>query len=204
MKRNSGLVLIAVLSVFSPTTALGSYWGVKAGGTLSFGGPQEVSVINNPSNRLAGKGGFFLNFPIGGGFSLQPELSYNMKGFNYYNVYWRDTMTVTLNYIEIPVLLKLSFLRNAGIALGPYVGFLIKTPPLDDGPNEWTWWENKINKVDAGISASLDYRFLKLFFVELQFCQGFAKVVYSPFASYWYNPKPFSNSTLSLLLGVIF
>ena len=204
MKKIAGLGLIAVLFFVSPGIVLGSHWGIKAGATLSFGGNEETSLIYNPSNLLAGKGGIFFNFPIGGGFSLQPELSFSLKGFHYYNVYWRDTMTVTLNYIEIPVLLKLSFLRNAGASLGPYVGFLIKTPPLDDGPNEWTWWENKISKIDAGISASLDYRFLKRFFVELQFCQGFAKVVYSPNADSGSFRKPFRNSTLSLLLGVIF
>ena len=204
MKKNAGLFLIAVLFFLSPRTVLSSDWGIKAGGTLSFGGNQETSIIYNPSNRLAAKGGIFLNFPIGGGFSLQPELSFSMKGFHYYNVYWRDTLTVTLNYIEIPVLLKMSILKNVGISLGPYVGFLRKTPPLDDGPNEWTWWENKVKKIDAGISASLDYRFMKPFFVELQLCQGFAKVVYSPNADSGYFRKPFRNSTLSLLLGVLF
>lgn len=204
MGKNAGVFLIAVLFFLSPSTVLSSDWGIKAGGTLSFGGNQETSIIYNPSNRLAAKGGIFLNFPIGGGFSLQPELSFSMKGFRYYNVYWRETLRVTLNYIEIPVLLKMTFLKNVGIALGPYVGFLIKTPPLDDGPNEWTWWENKLRKIDAGISASLDCHFMKLFFVELQFCQGFAKVVYSPNADSGSFRKPFRNRTLSLLLGVIF
>jgi hypothetical protein len=204
MKKIAGLVLIALLFFLSPGTALGDHWGIKAGGTLSFSGDPETSIIYIPSNRLAARGGIFLNFPIGGGFSLQPELSFSMKGVRYYNVYWRDTLTVTLNYIEIPVLLKMNFLKRVGIALGPYIGFLIKTPPLDDGPNEWTWRENRVRKIDAGISASLDYRFMKPFFVELQFCQGFANVVYSSNTDYRSFRKPFRNSTLSLLLGVIF
>jgi|GEM_PF-6618366 len=204
MKKRIGLVLITNLFLFSPRTALSYHWGIKAGGTLSFGGNQETTIIYNPSNCLAAKGGAFLNFPIGGVFSLQPELSFSMKGFRYYNVYWRDTLTVTLNYIEIPILLKMIFLKNVGISLGPYVGFLTKTPPLDDGPNEWTWWENKVRKIDAGISASLDYRFTRSFFVELQFCGGLAKVVYSPVADSGSFRNPFRNSTLSLLLGAIF
>jgi hypothetical protein len=204
MKRNTGFVLIAVLLFFLPRTIFGNYWGIKAGGTLSFGGGQDASIIYNPSNLPAAKGGVFFNIPIGENFSLQPELSFSMKGFRCYNVYWRDTLTVALNYIEIPVLLRMSFLKRAGIGLGPYIAFLINTPPLDDGPNEWTWWENKTNKIDAGISVSLDYRFGRSFFVELQFCGGLAKVVSSPDADSGPYNKPFRNNTLSLLLGVIF
>jgi len=204
MKRIAGLVLIAVLFFLSQRTVFCNHWGIKAGGTLSFGGNQETSIIYIPSNRLAVKAGFFLDFPIAGGFSLQPELSYSMKGFRYYNAYWRDTLTVTLNYIEIPVLLKMNFLKRVGVALGPYIGFLIKTPPLDDGPNAWTWMENKVRKIDAGISASLNFRFTRFDFVEIQFCQGFANVVDSSNTDYWSFRKPFRNSTISLLLGVIF
>lgn len=70
-------------------------------------------------------GGLYVNFPVAKSLLIEPELIYANKGAGI-----KDTeITLNLNYIEIPVLLRYEFTpENAGpfAYVGPYVGFNVK------------------------------------------------------------------------------
>ena len=206
MKQGAAAVLAGLVFLFIlfPGHLIGLDWGLKAGGTLAFAFEQEKSIIYYPSSLLAAKAGVFVTFPLAGSLSLQPELSFSMKGFHYYNVSRRQTMTVTLNYLEIPVFMRMAVLDKVALSFGPYVGFLIKRPALDHHPNKWMWPEYLINDIDTGLALATSYRWLKLFFVEINVFKGLSRVAYDPEAGPADFRKPFRNTTVSLLLGAMF
>jgi hypothetical protein len=86
-------------------------------------------------------GGLYMNFPVAKSLLIEPEVLYTNKGAGI-----EDTeITLNLNYIEIPVLLRYEFTPdNPGpfAYVGPYVGFNVKcntvvdtlpVPCADDG-----------------------------------------------------------------------
>lgn len=106
----------------------------KAGATLSTWGGDDVSGAKAKVGLMLGVG---FNFPLGTGpVSLQPELNFVQKG-------WRSeegtaTAKTTLNYIEIPILLKASFgdvtkfYLNAGPSIAFGLGGKIKVKDRSD------------------------------------------------------------------------
>ena len=173
--------------------------GLKAGATLSFAG--ENSAIYNASNLFAAKVGFFYSIPISESISVQPEIYFAMKGGKYYSAAQRSTESAHLNYIEIPLLLNVELLKQKlEIYLGPYVGFLIGSKEIDR-EHDWTWRENEVKDYDYGVSLGARFFITKVVFLDFQFNNGLAKVVYDP------NPESerfHKNRTLSLLIGFNF
>ena len=174
-------------------------FGLKVGATLSFAG--EESAIYNASNLIAAKVGLFYSVTISKSLSIQPEIYFAMKGGKYYSVHWRGTDSARLNYIEIPVLINISLIKEKlDLFLGPYVSFLISETEIDD-EHDWTWIENEVKDNDFGVSLGARYHVIRAVFIEIQFSHGLTKVVYDP------NPVPQSldrfhkNKTLSLFVG---
>jgi hypothetical protein len=97
----------------------------KVGMSLSSGSFSEdiVSSGETLQNKFGIVGGFGLEIPLKGKFAIQPELLFAQKG-------WKDKETdsgitakgsTTLNYLEIPVIVKAKFggfYLNAGPSLG--------------------------------------------------------------------------------------
>jgi hypothetical protein len=200
MKKLS-IVLIMLTTVLLCVSGI-NLWaesGFKIGPTLSFAG--EDSAIYNASNMLAAKGGVFFSFPISGSISLQPEIYFAMKGGRYYSAYLRSTESARLNYIEIPLLLNVSLVdEKFEIYLGPYVGFLVGSPEIDE-ENDWTWIGNEVKDNDYGVSLGARFYLNRDVFLDLQFNNGLAKVVYDPEPG---SDSFHKNKTLSLLVGFNF
>jgi hypothetical protein len=78
----------------------------------------NVANLNGPvgdvfASRLGFVGGAFLNLPFTPSLALQPELLYEQKGGQVNGNPYR------LDYVEVPVLLDISFLGPLGVLLGP-------------------------------------------------------------------------------------
>lgn len=202
MKKILSATVSLILLLFLSCNNLWAKFGIKTGTTLSFAG--ENSAIYNASNLFAAKAGLFYSFTVAKSFSIQPEIYFAMKGGKYYSVYWRSEESARLNYIEIPVLLNIHLMNERiDFFVGPYIGFLISSTEIDD-EYDWTWVENEIKNNDFGISLGARYHLIKVLFIEINFNNGFTKVVYDP------NPVPHAmdrahkNKTLSLLIGFNF
>ena len=86
--------------------------------------------ISDADSRTGFSGGLFLTYQVSDMFAIQPEAYYSMKGATYSETYSGYTykLTYSLDYIEIPVLLKLMIplqgsTINPAIFAGPAVGF---------------------------------------------------------------------------------
>lgn len=110
-----GLLFTISLSSFSQSTIrFGIRGGVHAG--TQFG----QAIITNPKGTLIGfEGAIFANIELSEDISLCPEIAFSQKGFKI------DTMEMTSNYIEVPLLLKIN-MGDGGIytVIGPYVSYL--------------------------------------------------------------------------------
>lgn len=120
-----GLLFTISLSSFSQSTIrFGIRGGVHAG--TQFG----QAIITNPKGTLIGfEGAIFANIELSEDISLCPEIAFSQKGFKI------DTMEMTSNYIEVPLLLKIN-MGDGGIytIIGPYVSYL---PTVNiNAPNE--------------------------------------------------------------------
>jgi hypothetical protein len=85
--------------------------GLEAGFNLAnLNGPNVNDVF---ASRLGFVGGGFLNLPFGPTLSFQPELLYEQKGGMVNGNSYR------LGYMEVPLLLDVSFMGPVGLLLGP-------------------------------------------------------------------------------------
>jgi len=101
-------------------------------------------------SRLGLVGGGFLEVQFGNSFSVRPEILYAQKG-------GKDTSnnTYQLDYIEVPVLLKLSLGTpgvNPGLLLGPTFNLNIIGQVVNGGTSTDF---NNLNKTDIGVMGGV-------------------------------------------------
>lgn len=118
---------------------------------------------NSGSRRIGLIAGVYRNFMISKRhFSIQPEFLFSQKGVNRSVVFqgeWIRGETIKLNYFEIPVLFKYTFIPDKtvhpSVYLGPYVGFNIVAKKAFGSDID-----SKIKNVDFGFStgASIAFR----------------------------------------------
>lgn len=89
----------------TPLWAQNLMLGFRAGASIANVNSDQVDFLDS-SSRNGFTGGVFLNIGLGGNLSLQPEVLYSQKGFSVDEA--GATGTAKLDYIDIPVLLKLS------------------------------------------------------------------------------------------------
>ncbi len=133
---------------------------------ISIGGKAGISIPNlkgsndkskGYESRLDVYGGLIANFPLTPGLSLQPEINFSPQGGERkgmqqipsdaikeiilppgVNLYANFKSTTSLNYLEIPVLAKLSFGNSLKYyaALGPHIAFLLKAKTKTTGSSQ--------------------------------------------------------------------
>lgn len=146
--------------------------------------------------------GVYGHFMIGKShFSIQPELLYTQKGINrnVFGYLLRVHSKLKINYIEIPVLFKYTFIPNAtvrpSIYLGPYAGYNIvakkeKTPDISVDSR------SQIEIIDFGFSTGVGIAFGRY---HLGFRFTFAAAGVSSSGSYTGYHR---NSVFSFVTGV--
>lgn len=169
-KYINGAVLTAlILATFSTISQAQIKFGVRAGLNAS-----NVSFPNLPekSERFGFHVGAFADVPVSPNFmSIQPELSYSVKGaaFKFLN----ERQTLNMNYIDflVPVAFKLDAFD---LQVGPFASYLISTPDYKFY-NDNTVMVDAFKKFDAGLTAGLSYNFSKIM-VGVRYNQGFIDV----------------------------
>ncbi|MGE5944447.1 MAG: porin family protein [Flavobacteriales bacterium] len=138
-------------------------FGVKGGVNFSNMYTDDVDDDNMLTSFNAG---LFVNLPISDMLSIQPEVLYSRKGseLSYDNVFATGTAKFKLNYIEVPVLLKVNVTDNFNLHAGPYFAYLIDsqiTNETNDGTFDFedNFDNDDFNKFDAGLSAGLGFDF---------------------------------------------
>ncbi|WP_435353057.1 porin family protein [Emticicia sp. SJ17W-69] len=175
-------IIVAVLMLIASTSVSQAQikFGIRAGLNAS-----NVSFPNLPDRkeRFGFHVGAFADVPVSPNFmSIQPELSYSVKGAGF--KFLNERQTVDLNYIDflVPVAFKLDAFD---LQVGPFVSYLISSPNYKFY-NDNTVMVNAFKKVDAGLTAGLSYNFSKII-VGVRYNQGFIDVTQD-------NSRPFLGS----------
>ncbi len=178
-KNITSTILIAMLFINSISQAQIKF-GVRAGLNAS-----NVSFTNLPdrSERFGFHVGGFVDVPLVSNFmSVQPELSYSVKGAGF--KFLNDRQTLNMNYVDflLPVAFKLDVFQ---IQVGPFASYLVSTPDYKFY-NDNTVTVDAFKKYDAGFTAGLGYNFSKIM-VGIRYNQGFIDLTKD-------NARPFLGS----------
>lgn len=128
--------------------------------------------LSERGERLGFHVGVFADVPVVPDFfSLQPELSYSIKGTAYDVL--NERQSLNMNYVDfhLPVAFKLS---TVDLQVGPFASYLISKPDFT------VFDENRVvvdafNAFDAGLTAGLSFNFNKVL-LGIRYNQGFVNV----------------------------
>ena len=137
--------------------------GIKGGYNLaavSFDGDGETE------QRHGFHIGFYGESFISESFSIQPELLYSQQGYKITNS--SGTFTQKLDYINLPIMLKVYPTKNFFLEAGPQIGLAVSHKEEYDGlfsgsqqydPTNFDWGLNVVGgfKTDSGISLGVRY-----------------------------------------------
>lgn len=164
--------------------------GLEAGANFSnYIGSGAGSGVNT---KLGFAGGGFLCLNLGNSFALQPEILYEQKG-----IQGSSNKTVELDYIEIPILLKLSLGApgfNPGILLGPAFSLNTLANGIDGKPI------TDISTLDVGLVGGVQVDINKFFFSG-RYELGLNDIIPNSYARFGASTQ---NGTLTFLVGYSF
>ena len=180
-------------------------FGVKGGVNFSNMYTDDVDDNNVLTSFNAG---VYVNFPVTDLFSIQPEILYSRKGseLTYENVFASGSAKFNLNYIEVPVLLKINVTDNFNIHAGPYFAYLIDSKITNDSDGAFDFETNfdndDFNKFDAGIAAGIGFDF-DSFGIGARYNYGLSTIGKErTIAGETYTVPDSKNSTISVYVAV--
>ena len=221
MKKIFLLITMITLSII--TTNAQVSFGLKAGLNIS-----SVSNLTNNSAtvgtttatnktklKLGGQFGAYANIHFGKILGLQPELLFSMKGYKYEsksvvgNVEARSTSDVRINYIEIPLQLRVNPTENFYLLAGPYFGILAgasstntsysSVPPIPPvTTTSKSTSTNGLKSLDLGIAVGLGFKAENGFTMGLKYSRAFSSIYAND------SGTPHVNSVFQVFAGFEF
>jgi hypothetical protein len=198
------LAIVALAALSVPSLRADIQLGIKAGGTMAR--PTGLQVLD-PAASLKGKSGFtggiFLALNYGRVLTVQWEAVYAMKGAVYSPPGSAVTETLSADYIEVPVLLKLRAplpVIQPFVFAGPTVGFKLKEDLKTDGAEtdvEGPLLKNSDYGAVFGAGLNLGPNFM----FDVRYSQGLQKVVSAVAGGL---PTGLKNGVWSMSLGLVF
>jgi len=183
MKKILVVMVVALCAVFS-VNAIGPEFGVKAGVSFAngvFGENMEFTMFDNPL-KVGITGGLMMEMPLGP-VALGAELLYTPKGEKY--VYGDDfSLSFNLDYIEVPVIAKITFLPLVKVYGGVSFGYMVNdTIKWEEGNesgeesfDEFTDGEVELNKMEMGVIMGVQVKISKLVF-DARYNHGLTDIV---------------------------
>ncbi|MDL2141970.1 porin family protein [Flavobacterium tructae] len=135
-------------------------YGIKGGFNMS----NLYSSDANDENILYGfNAGLYATLPISDFIAIQPEILFTTKGakLEYNNALASGESKFRLNYIEVPLLVRVNITRNFNVHAGGYASYLVssKVTGRGDFNFEQEIDTDDLNKFDAGLSAGVGVDF---------------------------------------------
>ncbi|KRD06498.1 hypothetical protein ASE21_20300 [Flavobacterium sp. Root901] len=137
-------------------------FGVKGGFNMSnlYGSGEDV----DDNNILYGfNAGVYATLPISDFVAIQPEILFTTKGaeLDYNNALATGNAKFRLNYIEVPLLVRVNITKNFNVHAGGYASYLVDSKVTGDGDINFEQEidTDDLNKFDAGISAGVGVDF---------------------------------------------
>lgn len=177
-------------------------FGVKGGFNMS----NLYTDDADDENILYGfNAGVYATLPISDFIAIQPELLFTTKGaeIEYDNAFATGTGKFKLNYIELPLLVRVNITKNFNVHAGGYASYLVSSKVTGDGDFDFEEEvdTDDLNKFDAGIAAGIGVDFNPIS-IGLRYNYGLTTVGKErTFAGNTYTFPDAKNSNLSLYLS---
>jgi hypothetical protein len=174
-------------------------YGVKAGASFT-------SITGSNSDAAKYKfgfnGGVVANFGLNDMVSIQPEILYSNKGYKI--KYLQDNTRVALNYIDVPVLVKVATgATGLFFELGPQVGFRLTADVKDS--NASVSFKDNTHTVDFGYAAGLGFQAESGPIIGLRYNGGITNIGKNSFFSGLpVTATDSKNSAFQLYIGFMF
>ncbi|SEO79403.1 Outer membrane protein beta-barrel domain-containing protein [Flavobacterium sp. CF108] len=137
-------------------------FGVKGGFNMSnlYNSGEDV----DDNNILYGfNAGVYATLPVSDFVAIQPEILFTTKGaeLEYNNALISGDAKFRLNYIEVPLLVRVNITKNFNVHAGGYASYLVSSKFTGSGDIVFDQEidTDDLNKFDAGISAGLGVDF---------------------------------------------
>lgn len=152
------------------------------GKKISFGvkGGLNYSNLSGDDNKpiLGYHVGGFVEYKFNGSISLQPELQFSAQGYklettireNFDDPVSLRTDRMSLNYINVPILLKFNINTGVNLVFGPQVGFLVNAKN-DDVQDIQSYF----NTIDFGVNIGAGFTMNKVI-IDLRYNMGLTEV----------------------------
>lgn len=172
----------ALISVNAQSDSKAFQLGVKGGVNLSTIGGDD---LDDADSRTSFNAGLFMEIPISERFSFQPELLYSGQGFdikerNQDNIFdTADNIEYQLDYIQVPLMLKVYLIEGLSVEAGPQVGFKINEKidfKTDGGVIDIDKDDSYVKNFDAGLAVGAAYKFNNGFFVNARYTHGLTTI----------------------------
>ncbi|ALJ05489.1 hypothetical protein APS56_10325 [Pseudalgibacter alginicilyticus] len=212
--KNLGKISVILLLTLGITTTVnaqvsdGSSPQIGIKGGVNFSNMYTDDVDDN--NMLTSfNAGLYTSFPLTDFIAIQPELLYSVKGSElvYDNAFASGTAKFKLNYIEVPLLLKINLAKNINVHAGPYFAYLIDSQITNESEGgsldfEENYDNDDFNKFDTGLSAGVGFDLNNLG-IGLRYNYGLSTVGKErTVAGQTYTIPDGKNSNISLYLAL--
>lgn len=146
------LALAVALLVSAGTATAQTSFGVKAGVNLANVSISEADETFEPENRTGFVAGVFVTVRGGGIFAFQPEVLVSVQGAKFSD--GADSGTAKIDYLQVPLLARIGP-ANAGIVVGPSIGYRIKAKLSGSGITGDEDFSDQIKRMDLGLVAGV-------------------------------------------------
>lgn len=171
MKKIFLILSLALLSGLSANAQSG--FGIRGGANFFNFGGDDVSE-NDYTNRTGFHAGIYASILGGGPISIEPGIYYSIKGTQ--NDDAANTRAV-LDYVDVPLLLRLKFGDGFNVFGGPQVSFLVNSKFEGDFAGSTVSLNtNNIKETDAGLVFGLGYNLPKGMNIQGSYDYGFTPI----------------------------
>lgn len=179
-------------------------FGVKGGFNMS----NFLSENNEATDKNVLYGfnaGVYATLPISDFIAIQPEILFTTKGaeLEYDNAFASGNTKFRLNYIEVPLLVRVNITKNFNVHAGGYASYLVSSKVTGDGTFNFNEDvdPDDLNKFDAGLSAGVGVDFAPIS-IGLRYNYGLTTIGKErTVAGTTYTFPDAKNSNLSLYLS---
>lgn len=161
------VIIISATTLHAQSDNTSMQFGVKGGINLSNLIGDDVGDLDS---RTSFNLGLFVEIPLSGRFSFQPEVLYSGQGFtiinrgedNIFDV--GDNVEYQLSYIQVPLMAKFYLIKGLYAEAGPQFGFKVKEkidykPASDDGDIDIDPDNSNVKDFDTNLAIGAGYKF---------------------------------------------
>ena len=164
--------------------------GIKGGVNLAtFSGADKNLQGIKPSIDIKFAVGIFANIEIIKKLSIRPEVYYSSKGPKY------EQLKMTLNYIDIPLLIVYNPIKQVGIFAGPQMSIYL-SGEVEVNQNTLEIKKDEVNSPELVLVMGINY-FVNNFHFDVRYALGLKKVLIEQDQS-----LDIKNNVIQILFGI--